>query len=99
MRKSTHTFRVRLCHPATFDGEPVQSNRYEFRIRGRLGERLLSSFGGFDAEVLPPETILRGSVEDQAALHGVLQQIEALGLELVEVRQVGDRRDAVSDAG
>jgi len=75
----------------------VQSNRYEFRIRGRLGERLLSSFGGFDAEVLPPETILRGSVEDQAALHGVLQQIEALGLELVEVRQVDAQREPSTD--
>jgi len=75
----------------------VQSNRYEFRIRGRLGERLLSSFGGFDAEVLPPETILRGCVEDQAALHGVLQQIEALGLELVEVRQVDAPREPSVD--
>ena len=74
----------------------VQPNRYEFRIRGRLGERLLSSFGGFDAEVLPPETILRGSVEDQAALHGVLQQIEALGLELVEVRQVDEQREPLT---
>jgi len=61
------------------------------------GERLLSSFGGFDAEVLPPETILRGSVEDQAALHGVLQQIEALGLELVEVRQVDAPREPSVD--
>jgi hypothetical protein len=74
----------------------VQPNRYEFRIRGRLGERLLSSFGGFDAEVLPPETILRGSVEDQAALYGVLQQIEALGLELVEVRQVDATREPLT---
>ena len=46
---------------------------------------------------MPPETILRGSVEDQAALHGILQQIEALGLELVEVRQVDDRREPVTD--
>jgi hypothetical protein len=99
MRRSTHTLRVRLRHPTTFDCHVVRCTRYEFRIRGRLGERLLSSFGGFDAEVIPPETILRGSVEDQAALHGVLQQIEALGLELVEVRQVDDRRDAVPDAG
>jgi hypothetical protein len=74
----------------------VQPNRYEFRIRGRLGERLLSSFGGFDAEVVPSETILRGSVEDQAALHGVLQQIEALGLELVEVRQVDAPREPLA---
>ena len=67
----------------------MQSSRYEFRIRGQVGERLLASFGGFDAEVQPPETILRGAVVDQAALHGILEQIEALGLELVEVRQVG----------
>ena len=90
MLRTAHSFRVRVVHPRTFDGDiVVESSRYEFRIRGRLGERLLSSFGGFDAEVIPPETILRGSIEDQAALHGVLQQIEALGLELVEVRQVG----------
>jgi len=31
-------------------------------------------------------------VADQAALHGVLEQIESLGLELVEVRQVDERR-------
>ena len=95
MWRTTHTVRVRLRHPGTFDGGLVESARYEFRIRGRLGERLLSSFGGFDAEVIPPETILRGSIEDQAALHGVLQQIEALGLELVEVRQVGSQRAPV----
>jgi hypothetical protein len=71
----------------------VQSSRYEFRIRGRVGDRLLSSFGGFDAEAQPPDTVLRGAVADQAALHGVLEQIEALGLELVEVRQVGTPND------
>ena len=58
-----------------------------------MGERLLSSFEGFDAEVQPVETILRGSVQDQAALHGILEQIEALGLELVEVRQMDERRE------
>src|SRR5262245_39550356 len=89
MWKTTHTVRVRLLHPGTFDREVMRCARYEFRIRGQLGERRLSSFGGFDAEVIPPETVLRGSIEDQAALHGVLQQIEALGLELLEVRQVG----------
>jgi hypothetical protein len=96
MRKTTHTIRVRVRHPWRFDGGAVRCSRYEFRIRGRLGERLLSSFGGFDAEVIPPETILRGSIEDQAALHGVLQQIEALGLELVEVRQLGTEPEAVA---
>jgi len=74
----------------------VKPSRYEFRIRGRLGERLISSFEGFDAEVQPVETILSGSIEDQAALHGVLEHIESLGLELVEVRQVDERRESVA---
>jgi len=33
------------------------------------------------------DTLLRGAAE-QAALHGVLAQIEALGLKLLEVRRV-----------
>ena len=74
------------------DCDEVADDRYEIRVRGRVGERLLASFHGFDAEVEPVETILRGTVTDQSALHGVLQQIQAFGLELVEVRQVGPRR-------
>jgi hypothetical protein len=57
---------------------------------------LLASFEGFDAEVEPVETILRGNVADQAALHGILEQIQSLGLELVEVRRVGNDREPVS---
>ena len=43
-------------------------------------------------EVEPVETVLRGPVQDQAALHGLLEQIESLGLELVEVRRVEGAR-------
>jgi hypothetical protein len=51
---------------------------------------VLAGFEGFDAEVEPVETVLRGDVADQAALHGVLEQIQALGLELVELRQIDE---------
>ena len=74
----------------------MNPSRYEFRVRGRLAERLLSSFDGFDAEIQPVETILSGEIADQAALHGVLEQIESLGLELVEVRQVEPRRQPLA---
>jgi hypothetical protein len=74
----------------------VESRDYEIRVRGRVRESLLAQFDGFSAEVEPAETILRGPLPDQAALHGLLEQIQDLGLELVEVHQVGGRRRPIS---
>jgi hypothetical protein len=42
-----------------------------------------------ESAVRAGETLLMGSLEDRSALYGVLAQIEALGLELIEVRRVG----------
>ena len=67
-------------------------SRYELRIKGRLGETLLATFDGFNAEVEPVETVLRGEIVDQAALHGVLERIHEAGLELIEVRKLDSRR-------
>ena len=61
---------------------------YEIRIRGRMGGPLLESFGDLDASIKPAETVLRGEIQDQAALHGLLDRIQSLGLELIEIRQV-----------
>lgn len=71
----------------------MDPTQYEFRVRGRLGEGVLATFVGLDAEIEPVETILRGDVTDQAALHRILEQIRSLGLELVEVRRVGKDRE------
>jgi hypothetical protein len=68
-----------------------QSERYEIRVRGVLSEALLEAFPGLDAQVHPGETSLVGTLCDHAALHGVLAQIEALGLELLEVRRTRQR--------
>ena len=64
---------------------------YEIRIRGHLGETLLGAFPDLRSETDGGETVLVGALADQAALYGVLAQIEALGLALLEVRRV--RRD------
>ena len=61
---------------------------YEFRIRGHLGATALRAFPALRAETQGRDTLLRGAVADQAALHGVLTQVEALGLELLELRQI-----------
>jgi hypothetical protein len=60
---------------------------YEIRIRGLLGAALLGAFPGLTAHPRGTETVLTGALADQAALYGVLDQIEALGLELVELRR------------
>jgi len=61
---------------------------YEFRVRGHLGKTMLLAFPALRAETSGGDTLLSGALPDQAALHGVLAQIEALGLELVELRRV-----------
>ena len=63
-------------------------DQYEIRVRGRVTPALLARFEGLEASVEPVETRIHGPVVDQAALHGVLNLVSALGLELVEVRRL-----------
>jgi hypothetical protein len=69
-------------------GGRTKSLRYEIRVRGVLSETLLEAFPGLHAEAHSGETVLAGAVADQAALHGLIAQVEALGLELLEVRRL-----------
>jgi hypothetical protein len=72
----------------TSAGDGPQSRRYEIWVRGHLGETMRSAFPGLRAQRRGADTVLTGALPDQAALHGVLAEIEALGLELLEVRRV-----------
>jgi hypothetical protein len=67
---------------------------YEIRVRGRVTPALLARFETMSSDVEPVETVLHGPLEDQAALHGVITLIQALGLELVEVRKLPARSDS-----
>jgi hypothetical protein len=49
------------------------------------------AFPAFRAEVRGADTVLTGALPDRAALHGVLAEIESLGLELLEVRRLPSR--------
>jgi hypothetical protein len=59
-----------------------------------VSEAALAAFEGMDADVATTETVLHGPVEDQTGLHGLLDRIQSLGLELVEVRRLppGDNK-------
>ena len=62
---------------------------YQIRIKGRLGATALSAFPTMASEVEGSETVLTGLLEDRSAVFGAIAQIEALGLELLEVRRPG----------
>jgi hypothetical protein len=66
----------------------LQSQLYEIRIRGHLGETIRSAFPSLQVRALGDSTVLTGMLADQAALYGVLAAAEALGLELIEVRRL-----------
>jgi hypothetical protein len=60
--------------------------RYEIRLDGRLDPRWAATFDGLSLSTgKGGTTVLRGSVTDQAALHGVLQTVRDLGLPLISV--------------
>jgi hypothetical protein len=61
---------------------------HEIRVRGRLGRTMRAAFPGLRAETHGEDTLLTGALPDQPALYGVLAQLEALGLELLEVRRL-----------
>ena len=65
-----------------------QSRQYEIYVRGHLGETMRLAFPTLRAQARGEDTVLTGALSDQAALHGVLADIEALGLELLEVRRL-----------
>ena len=65
---------------------------YQIRVRGHPGATMLRAFPALHATTQGRDTLLRG-IADQAALHGVLAQIEALGLELLEVRRLPPQAD------
>src|SRR5947209_303206 len=61
--------------------------RYEIRIAGRLDETAAAAFAGLDVTARGGATMIRGEF-DQAGLHGALERIRFLGLDLVEARRV-----------
>ena len=67
--------------------------RYTIRINGRLGPMLLSAFPALVPQYNGAHTILTGPL-DRSALYGVLAEIEALSLDLLEVRQLSPDRES-----
>lgn len=65
-----------------------QRPNYEIRVRGHLGPKTLRAFPALTAQTQGGDTLLKGCLADQAAVYGVIAQLEALGLELLELRRL-----------
>ena len=76
-------------HLPAFDhvGMDPTPTRYRIRIHGHLGATVLSAFPALVSQHHGADTVLTGLL-DRSALYGVLAEVEALGLDLVEVRQL-----------
>ncbi|MCU0485945.1 MAG: hypothetical protein MUC85_07505 [Anaerolineales bacterium] len=61
---------------------------YQIRIQGMLDASWSDWFDGFNIQIDGGESVLQGTVIDQAALHGVLAKINDLGLTIISVMQL-----------
>ena len=66
---------------------------YELRVRGPVPAALLEEIGAEDFGEEPPLTILRTEPTDQPGLHGILERLRTLGLDLLEVRTTPEPSD------
>ena len=76
---------------STFNSEsdPGQPMIYQIRIKGHLGRQWTDWFGGLTLTLEDNgDTLLTGSVIDQAALHGLLRKVRDLGVPLLSVSRV-----------
>ena len=70
-------------------GDQYEPGLYEIRLKGHLDDKWADWFDGLTiTRADSGETLLRGPVVDQAALHGVLRNVRDLGLPLLSVIQV-----------
>ena len=72
----------------------MSRHHYEIRVVGSIGPAAQEAFSDMGVDVEPVSTVLSGAL-DQRGLHAMLGRVQALGLELVDVRQLpanGDSR-------
>ena len=70
---------------ATAGSEP---RRYEIRVGGPIGPTMMEAFPTLAATRSGRGTLLTGSLPDPSAMYGVISQLEALGLQLLEIRRL-----------
>jgi hypothetical protein len=61
---------------------------YAIRIRGQLGATCLSAFPSLIPHSDGGDTVLTGVLPDRSALYATVAEVEALGLDLLELKNL-----------
>ena len=72
----------------------MAAQTWEVRVRGPIPSDVLAELGAAGLTAEPAQTNMRTEPLDQAGLHGVLQRLRNLGLELLEIRTAPDTENA-----
>ena len=64
------------------DGHPG-TRRFRIWVQGRLDEGFSEGLEGIDQEVVPAGTMLSGALVDQSQLHGTLDLLRDLGIDVL----------------
>ena len=73
--------------------QPDEAGWYQIRVQGRVDPHWSAWLDGQDLTAdSDGNTILRGHVPDQAALHGLLARLRDIGLPLISVARVDPDR-------
>jgi hypothetical protein len=72
----------------------VRPTSYCIVVRGELSQRFSNAFDGMTLEAGAGQTSITGPVVDQAHLHGLIDRVGELGLELVSVNTTPSVSDA-----
>ena len=61
---------------------------YEITVKGTPSRRLQAAFDGMEVTSFAGHTVLRGHLEDQAAVRSVLDRLAAFNLDVVSLRRL-----------
>jgi hypothetical protein len=64
--------------------------RYQIRVAERLSDESRAAFRDMLINEVPPETVLEGEVVDESHLHGIIIQLQVLGITVVSVHPIPD---------
>jgi hypothetical protein len=92
-----HKRRRELSNKNNPKKEPNQPEFYKIRLNGQLDTQWTEWFEGMSITLEEDgNTLLTGTVIDQAALHGILKKVRDLGMPLISESPVEFRLDGTS---